>query len=295
MAQADEMWYDNRMTVMNTEQRRYLFCINSGRSGSQYLAELLATAKDVYALHEAIPDMSGPFLNMVRKKGLANTFSARSVKVQAIHEVVGKLPRLTVYAETNHMFIKTFFDVIMEQLKEHVITVIVLRRHLPAVLKSFINMGYFSKRNKFWPSWMYLPGTCDSAFIPPSLGRHPDQYELAIGYLIDIEARAQRFRKQYPECEVHEVRLESLQNSSDVERLFEELHLQPTSETIDAVGRPVNERTQRKLEIGIETTLEYCEQRISEYIGLCQESGINVPLLPQFSPSIPGSGRHTSQ
>jgi hypothetical protein len=295
MAQAGGMWPHNGMTVMNTEQRRYLFCINSGRSGSQYLAELLATAKDVYALHEAIPDMSGPFLNMVRKKGLANTLSARSVKVQAIHEILGELPRRTMYAETNHMFIKTFFDVIMEQLKEDVITVIVLRRYLPAVLKSFINMGYFSKRNKFWSSWMHMPGTCDSAFIPPSLGRNPDQYDLAIGYLIDIEARAQRFIRQYPECEVHEVRLELLQNSPDVERLFEELHLQPTPETIDTVGRPVNERSQRKLEIGIKTTLEYCEQRISEYIGRCQESGINVPLLPQISPSIPGPGRSTAQ
>jgi hypothetical protein len=34
---------------------RYLFCINAGRSGSNYLAELLATAQGVAAFHEAEP------------------------------------------------------------------------------------------------------------------------------------------------------------------------------------------------------------------------------------------------
>jgi len=179
----------------------------------------------------------------------------------------------------------------MAQLDVRSVKVIVLRRHLASVLKSFITMGYFSKRNHAWPSWMHLPGTCDSAFFPPVLGRKPDQYELAIGYLIDIEARAQRFMRQYPQCEVHEVRLESLQNPLEVERFFEVLHLQPGSGTTDAAGRPVNERTQRKIEIGIKTTLEYCEQRIIEYIQICKKSGVDIPLLPHISPIIPDARR----
>ena len=47
-------------------------------------------------------------------------------------------------------------------------------------------------------------------------------------------------------------------------------------------GRRVKVREQRKTRVGIETTLEYCEQRILEYIRKCRESGIEVPPLPRF-------------
>ncbi|MGB7934241.1 MAG: hypothetical protein WCH04_18860 [Gammaproteobacteria bacterium] len=186
------------------------------------------------------------------------------------------------------MFIKTFHDVVMQQFGDYPIKVIVLRRHLASALKSFITMGYFSDRNQAWPSWMHLPGTCGSEFQPPVLDRNPDQYELAIGYLIDIEARAQRFRQRYPFCEVHDVRLESLQDPSQVESFFRELQLEPGPQTLRVAGWPVNQRTRRKVEIGIKTTLEYCEQRIVEYLRVCREHGVRVPVLPQISPSVHG-------
>jgi len=193
------------------------------------------------------------------------------------------LPPGTAYAETSHMFIKTFFDVVMENFKNQPVKIIVLRRHLPSVLKSFVNMGYFSQRNVVWPSWMHLPGTCESAFQPPPLGRNPDQYDLAIGYLIDIEARAQRFMEHYPGCSIHEVQLESLQQPAEVESFFKELHLSPTPDTRDMLGRPLNKRSRRKAEINIDTTLEYCEKRILDYIIKCQKHGIIVPTLPQMA------------
>jgi hypothetical protein len=270
---------------MSAVRHRLIFCINSGRSGSQYLAELLATAKDVYAAHEADPDMSGRYLSMVCKQGPENTYSARCVKAKAIRKILGEHPDGTVYAETNHMFIKTFDDVIMRQFENYPITVVVLRRHLASVLKSFVAMGYFSDRNEAWPSWMPLPGSCGSEFQPPVLDRNPDQYELAIGYLIDIEARAQQFRRRYPFCQVHDIRLESLQDPSQVQNLFRELQLEPGPQTVRVAGRPVNQRTRRKVEIGIETTLEYCEQRISEYLRICSEQGVRVPALSQISES----------
>lgn len=262
---------------MAIESHKLVFSINSGRSGSQYLSQLLGTAKRVCAFHEAEPTMSGPFLQMVCQHGLRPTFAARSVKAQEIHNIITRLSPGTLYAETSHMFIKTFFDVVMQHFGERVVQVVRLRRYLPAVLKSFINMGYFSDRNRVWPSWMHLPGHCDSAFYPPTLPREPDQFDLTIGYLLDIEARAQRFRERYTGCKIHEVRLESLQSPTDAVTFLEALNLTSTPETLALAGKLVNERTRRKAEIGISTTVEYCEERLQDYIRICQMRGSKLP------------------
>lgn len=266
-----------------SKPRRFVFCINSGRSGSEYLARLLGTAERVSAFHEAKPTMSGHYLHMICHRGLEATFTERSIKAQAIWQIVSNLPPGWIYAETNHMFIKTFFDVVMEAFKDHEIDVIILRRSLPQVLKSFITMGYFSERNQIWPAWMSLPGTCNCAFQPPPADRALDQYDLAIGYLLDIEARAQRFKLRYPDCRIHEIRLESLQNSDDMADFFVALGLSPTAATQDGLGRRINERSRRKAEIGIGTTLKYCEQRIEEYLWKCLNQGIEVPPLPHMT------------
>ena len=48
--------------------QRLIFSINSGRSGSQYLAKLLDSAKEVTAFHEAEPKMIGKYLRLIEKK-----------------------------------------------------------------------------------------------------------------------------------------------------------------------------------------------------------------------------------
>jgi len=226
--------------------------------------------------------MNGPFLQMMRDAPPGASFTARSVKAQVIHRILDHLPAGTGYAETNHMFIKTFSDVVMDAFGDSNIRVIVLRRYLPVVLKSFINMGYFSERNQVWPSWMHLPGTCDSAFVPPESDQTPDQYDLAIGYLLDIEARIHRFRSRYPDCILLETSLEALQEADNVATLFAGLGLQPTAQTLAMTGKITNQRSARKAAIDIDTTLEDCRERIVSYLENCAHHGVAVPPLPQL-------------
>lgn len=269
----------NKKRVSSTEPYRFIFCINSGRSGSKYLAQLLSTAERVSAFHEENPTMSGSYLRMTCDKVLEATFVERSVKAQAIWHMASRLPLGWIYAETNHMFIKTFFDVVMEAFKDHEIDIIILRRNLPQVLKSFITMGYFSEANQVWPGWMHVPGICNCIFRPPAISGDPDQYDLAIGYLLDIEARAQHFKLCYPNCRIHEVKLELIQSPDEVIAFFTDLRLSPTVATLDMLGKYFNERTHRKTQIGIRTTLEYCEQRIQEYLQKCRDQEIEVPYM----------------
>ena len=131
---------------------RYLFCINAGRSGSNYLADLLSTAQDVAAFHEAEPTMHGEPLRRVSAAPLTSSYTERQVKLAGIARLLEERPWAQTYAETNHMFIKTYFDVVVDTL--HGVEVIHLRRDPARVLKSFVELGYFSPLNHVWPDWM---------------------------------------------------------------------------------------------------------------------------------------------
>ena len=127
----------NHQKIIN---HRLIFCINSGRSGSNYLAKLLGTAKEVMSYHEPYPQMIGNYLTLINQEDYTTSFTARKIKTFGIKDLLLKLPARQVYFESNHMFIKTFFDVVIQDFSK--VEVIILRRYLPKVLKSFIELGY---------------------------------------------------------------------------------------------------------------------------------------------------------
>ena len=259
------------------KQRRCIFCVNSGRAGSRYLAEILNTAKGVRAFHEPAPTMTGCYLKMINLSEYRETRTERKIKWAAIRKTLGQMRRDEVYCETSHMFVKTFFDVVVEELSN--VEVIILRRDLSSVLKSFIEMGYFSKLNRVWPDWMSSPNAVTRAVECIDQDRNLDQYDLCIAYLIDIEARAQRFMRTYPEVPVYEVRLEQLNSSNDVYRFFRELCIAPTHKTEELIGRPKNRRDERKRRLNRATSLDLCRERIEAYVRKAEIKGISLPEL----------------
>lgn len=256
---------------------RLFFCINSGRSGSKYLAELINTSEEVLSYHEPVPSMNGFYLNLINEKKYAETFSQRRYKSHAIKNILLKLPEEKIYCETNHMFIKTFSDVIVNDFKKT--EVIILRRQLARVLKSFIELGYFSEKNNNWTFWMSSPNAVTSAIQCIDSDENMDQYDLCIAYLIDIEARALRFKQQYPNVKVHEIRLEALQNFDNVKILFNELNIKLTKATENMASQKINERQQRKKRYtqGINIDLSFCQERINRYIEKAKTLNILIP------------------
>ena len=206
--------------------RRLIFCITSGRSGSKYLTDLFATACGVRSFHEAPPNMSGEPLRLVNTLPLEASREVRRVKADAIAALLRGMAPEDVYAETNHMFIKTFFDVVLAEF--HNVEVVILRRSLPHVLKSFIEMGYYSPLNPGALAWMSSPNAATAALRALGPDDALDPYDAAIGYLLDIEARAQRFMREYPSVRVREVRLEHLLERQQVAAFLERLDLVPS-------------------------------------------------------------------
>ena len=109
--------------------QRLIFSINSGRSGSQYLAKLLDSAKEVTAFHEAEPKMIGKYLRLI-EKNLQRKYKKRQFKGQFIEKQLAKLSCGQVYCNTTHMFIKTFYDVVMEKFQKNEVEVIILKKKL---------------------------------------------------------------------------------------------------------------------------------------------------------------------
>ncbi|MCA1658212.1 MAG: hypothetical protein LC627_02815, partial [Verrucomicrobiaceae bacterium] len=97
-----------------------------------------------------------------------------------------------------------------------------------------------------------------------------------------IEARAQRFVRDYPEVPVHEVRVEDLNNTEIVGRLFSQLRITPTERTWELIGRPANLKTARKEKFQNPTTLELCRERIEQYLDRAEKAGIKVPETIAF-------------
>lgn len=173
------------------------------------------------------------------------------------------------------MFIKTFFDVIMSNFQN--VEVIILRRELSLVLKSFIEMGYFSNLNDIWPDWLSSPNAATKAIPCIASDEEMDQYDLSIAYLIDIEARALRFQKDYPQIPVHNVRLESLSDYGNVSKLFEGLRIDPTGKTKKFFSQIINKRQYRKEEINNPSDLGYCKERIKIYLEKARSKKILMP------------------
>ena len=202
----------------------FFFCINSGRSGSQYLATLFGTDPQVAAFHEAPPEMTGDFLRLIEREPYEATYAARRFKAAAVRELLARQPGQSVYAETNHMFIKTFFDVAMAELGSAAsgerVGVILLRRELAAVVKSFAELGMFTARNTVWPAWMSSPYARTRAIEPAAPEGTLDALETTVAYLVDIEARAQRFLRDYPRADVFHTRIEAFADPAEIERLY---------------------------------------------------------------------------
>ena len=161
------------------------------------------------------------------------------LKVQRILDRYPLFDNRSTYAESSHLFIKSFWDVATDAFASTFdcrMDVVVLRRELAKVVHSLVSHGWGATRGRWYyvPSREHCPGlsTFDitAAMSPTSspigarLGELFESSErLKIGhdkftgyhaaieaaaYTIDVEARAQAYIKQYgsnPNVFIHEV------------------------------------------------------------------------------------------
>lgn len=282
--------------------QRLIMSINPGRSGSNYLAVLLDTAKNISAFHEPSPTMAGRYVKLFPAKNPSLIsrllypliYLRKMKKVTAIKKTLKIIPSGNFYAEMTHMFILSFYDVVMKHFPD--VQVIHLRRNMAKVMKSYIDTNNFApgfhdvekkvnglggeiNQTKFW---CVSPNSQSAAIEALARDTEIDQYDLCVAYLIEIEARAQRFRKQYRHVRVIEVAIESLNEMENIASFFEELGAEISPETELVVGKIKNKKSQMKSKLGISVSENYCRERINQYIEKCKSKGITLPPLPHL-------------
>lgn len=217
---------------------RYLFCINTGRSGSDYLTEVLAQAHNTVSLHEALPIMNGAPMQRFNEGDEAALRALMPLKLAEIRKKSRNGRK--VYCETNHSFIKGWGYLIPEAIPQEEIGVIVLRRPAEQVIHSHLRVRNVPGTTRWSRTWVLTPGAARDR-RPPDRNDH---YALCRWYVEEVEQRAQAYRDRFPDIDYLECDLEELNDRHFVGEMFDRFGLVPSPGLDDAVGRPLNARAE---------------------------------------------------
>lgn len=308
---------------------RLIFSINPGRSGSGYLAQLLSLDKWVDVGHERQPTMFGGVLRRAKHEGLDSTYSLRRAlklsrmrhvaKHQRIHDSAEGDPTSPggwkIYAETSHAFIKTFWDVVMDEFLEDEdtgqqcrIDVVVLRRPLYEVACSLYRRNW----TRIHGDWLIEPGSALGSLPELQIEGVPNRQVQEMGavlwYIYDTEVKAQQFWERYglhPNVKIHEVRLEDLQTPRGVDALFAALDLRrgrgtsndseldrwlrrkglaldlPPDHSADIIGNEHNANAPA-VERRIPCTREFVEDRVQALKEAAGRAGVQLPRMRMY-------------
>jgi hypothetical protein len=245
---------------------RMVFSANSGRAGSGYLASLLDESRTVSAGHERPPQMTGAWTRRIAYEPRMASYTDRLVKVDALRSEVARIPPGRVYADTSHMFVKTFADVVFDEFAHDRLSVVVLRRDPVDVARSFFQLDFLGPRPLPWYDWMIPPTVPESAF-PLSLDEVDDQFDLIFGYLVDIENRTSRLRELAPAVTWVDARLEEITQADGARALFEALDVAVPRNLEQTIAGRVNLKERAKSKVEQPVSRGHVEERLGEFLA----------------------------
>jgi hypothetical protein len=218
---------------------RYLFCINTGRSGSDYLTELLAQADNTVSVHEGLPIMNGV---PMRRFNEGDETALRALMPLKLAEIRKKSRNgRKVYCETNHSYIKGWGNLVPEMIPQEEIGVIVLRRSAEQVIHSHLRVRNVPGTTTWSRTWVLTPGAARDHVPPPD---RDDHYALCRWYVDEVERRAQAYKAQFPNITYLECDLEQLNDRHFVGEMFDRFGLHASPRLDEAVGKPLNARAE---------------------------------------------------
>lgn len=262
----------------------------------------------MHAAHEPEPTLATAAVTMDGHGEAARALLG--AKVGATWAQLSALRPGEVYAETSHMSI-WWLEALMESglAHEHQVELIVLRRYLPAMLRSRMllrqldphaDAGKAGARKLRSLGWLHTTSSCSATVQPIAPDGEQTQAELLMGYLADVEAKTDALVRRYAgrapgECRVHEAATEELDSPEGVRRLLRSLRLdarrqpQRASPTSSQPGEP-DARHRRLAEKRAETdelSLPRCEALAAAFVERCARQRIALPALPHLDRSWP--------
>eukprot|EP00958_Prasinococcus_capsulatus_P012254 scaffold1219_cov400-Prasinococcus_capsulatus_cf.AAC.11 len=210
-----------------------VFSINTGRSGSNYLAELFSTIDNVTALHEPGRNHGG-IRHALQNERFNTSWSTITRRMKKMNQFCVELTaaRGHTYIETNPNFKMWFWDIVFEFFVRNKflgcsVDVLIVRRYVPALVKSLYELGWFTEKDGYgtilaWPiresvgelclthrrmracafslEWMVTANSINSPVKAPLPDESMDAYDKLISYIIFTEAITQMIIKDANVC-----------------------------------------------------------------------------------------------
>ena len=219
---------------------KYIFCINPGRCGSDYLTELLSKAENAVSIHEGVPIMNG---SPMQKFNAGDDSELRELMPLKMREIRKKSKNdRKIYCETNHSFIKGWGYLIPDvYVPQEVIGVIILRRDVDKTAYSLLRVHDVPGASEWARTWLLSPNSPRNLSQP---GDNANPYALCKWYVEETYLRAEEYKRMFPKIRYIECELEQLNNYDFVVGMFSFLDLVPTPALQDAVGRVLNVRNE---------------------------------------------------
>lgn len=240
---------------------KYIFSINTGRSGSGYLYKLLSCSPEIEAYHEGLPKMNGKWMRQYLRYGQAES-SLVEKKLQAMRSSD------KIYAESSHLFIKGFGWEVLENIPNDEVLIICLNREKRLILKSFIDLKtdffadainwYISPLSRFQgvSSLYSIRDIVLILFFRPirvflSFIHIRYSYKFVQGinrrwiskHLRGTEILMEALKKKFPKCNYFDIELSELNNIDRVEEMF---HMIGVSYNKESLNRLIGTKYNRK-------------------------------------------------
>jgi hypothetical protein len=213
-------------------------------------------------------------------------------EVNALVGCTSYLFRDLVYSETNPNFKSWFYDVVLDNLPRqgYAVDVIVLRKYIPAVVKSLLKTGYFSTRDGY--NWMETANGVNSLIRPLGRDESLDAYDKVISYVINAEVVTRRIMNTYNgSARFLETRSETLFGKQGTLDILRALELRPSSRTVGIAGTRVDKYSvngPHKSTKSEAASLAVCERRVDQYLEQCAAAGIALPSDLRHLHRLPG-------
>jgi hypothetical protein len=255
---------------------KYLFCINTGRSGSHYLHEIFKHVENCQVWHEAQPIGHGKVMRdyFFGKPELMQELTAK--KVEEIQQVKKESD---CYIETNHCFIKGFGWFLPKYIPQEEIGVLILRRNPAQIVDSLlrINCSPLAIAGQTWvltpdiknyciepPNWLISPKVTYELFCLlkrlllskklysllniqfRQIENLIDKYEKEClrWYVDETNALSISYQEKFPNIKYFQVDVESLNNIENIRELLNYFGLSEKSTIEKVIGKPTNLKNQ---------------------------------------------------
>jgi hypothetical protein len=197
--------------------RTLVFCVTSGRSGSQTLGELFATLAEADARHEPKPRFETVMRLAQSERSLADEF-LRYIKLPSIR----RSPK-PIYVETSHLFCKGFFDAAIALRLD--LRLVFLSRADRAIARSLEKLGTVPGRTEWGLRYYISPE--DPVFLRLTDWQDLTDYQLCYWHCLEIRARQAIYAATCRAREIPhaETSIEALNLEGEFERVIAELGL----------------------------------------------------------------------